>query len=271
MRDYVRPTMELATLATAHRQPVSWVILDPGSEESFFVQLFASDVTQEPYVAVAPNPTELGALIHLGPDGAALPELIAGWRQLNRKYDTFFEYLTTAMREQMSIKARFLALVPALEGFHTATYGDGPMTKGTFKTERKDVLRRIEALHGVEHADVAWLKKWVKTIGSYELADRLRQVVENELPAGLRARIQARTTTLPAVLEGIVENAIDVWQVMGTVRNRIAHGDREPTPERLLVLTRLAHTVTIGLALQQLGVPDTALTRKIDHYEWPVC
>lgn len=131
-------------------------------------------------------------------------------------------------------------------------------------------LARIKALSGVSPGDVAWLKEWVKTIGSYKLEYRLREVVEKDLPAGLRTHIQARTATMPAVLEGIVENATDIWQVMGTVRNRIAHGGREPTLDQLQVLTRLAHTVTIGLALQQLGVPDTDLTRAIDHHVWLV-
>lgn len=270
MRDYVRPTMELATLATGRKQPVSWVVLVCDGEEWSLAQLFASEVTQEPYVAESPDPTDLGALIHLGPDGATLPDLLVGWRQLETKYDTFFEYLTTAMREQMSVKSWFLALVPALEAFHTEKHGDGPMTESDFKRQRKDVLARIKALSGVRPEDVAWLKKWVKTIGSYELAYRLREVVEKDLPAELRARIQARTTPLPAVLEGIVKDATDVWQVMAKARNRMAHGEPEPTRDQLRALTRLAHTVTIGLALQQLGVPDTDLTTAIDHHEWHV-
>lgn len=150
-----------------------------------------------------------------------------------------------------------------------STYGDGRVVRSDSEN-RKEVLARIEALNGVSHEDVTWLKKWVKTIGSYKLAYRLREVVEKELPAELRARIQARTTPLPAVLEGIVKNATDVWQVMAKVRNRIAHGEPEPTPDQLRALTQLAHTVTIGLALQQLGVPDTDLTRAIDHHVWLV-
>ena len=73
----------------------------------------------------------------------------------------------------------------------------------------------------------------------------------------MRSRIQERIDPLPAVLEGLVQGATDVWAVMGTARNRIAHGDaNQPSAAQLATLTRLAHTVAIGAALSHLGIPD---------------
>jgi hypothetical protein len=41
--------------------------------------------------------SDIGALIHLGPDGATLPDLLGGWQSLHITYATFFDYLTTAL------------------------------------------------------------------------------------------------------------------------------------------------------------------------------
>jgi hypothetical protein len=107
--------------------------------------------------------------------------------------------------------------------------------------------------------------------GSYQLADRLRVIVDQELGEGLRERIRARTDPIPESLTSLVSQPEDVWAVMGTVRNRIAHGsDKQPSSTQLGALTRLAHTVAIGASLNLLGVPDTVLCAAIDQGRWPV-
>ena len=72
-------------------------------------------------------------------------------------------------------------------------------------------------------------------------------------------------------LSGLVNQSEDVWSVMGRARNRIAHGDsNQPSSVQLTALTRLAHTVAIGAALNLLGVPDTVLCTAIDQDTWSV-
>jgi hypothetical protein len=96
-------------------------------------------------------------------------------------------------------------------------------------------------------------------------------IVDQELGEGLRERIRARTDPIPESLSSLVDQAEDVWAVMGTVRNRIAHGsDKQPRSARLGALTHLAHTVAVGAALNLLGVPDTVLCSAIDQDRWPV-
>jgi hypothetical protein len=293
MRQYIRPLAEITTLATLRSQSISWATLYYQARREFPVQLpasevpqdetmevpvqvFAADIAQQPYDA---SPAEIsnlislgdGTLIRLGPDGAALPALLAGWRSLQTTYVTFFDYLTAALRANMSPKSRFLALVPALEGFHQAKYGDGPIPRKEFKEQRKDVLRRITELDGVDSGDVNFLNKWLSVYGSYQLADRLRMIVDHELSEGLRERLQARVDPFPETLSGLVEQPEDVWAVVGTARNRIAHGSgKQPTAAHLATLTRLAHTVAIGAALNVLGIPDTVICASIDQGRWPV-
>jgi hypothetical protein len=292
MRQYARPLAEITTLATQRPQPVSWATLDysvklpPGQlpdvgqprRDSYTMsaQLFAADITQQPYDAAPADNSHLislgtGSMIRLGPDGAALPDLLAGWQNLQTSYGTFFDYLTTALRANMSAKSRFLALVPALEGFHVARYGDGPMPRRDYSKQRKAVLERIGALEGVDQDDVAFLKDWLSVYASYKLAYRLREIVNKELGDGLRERILARTDPVPEVLSKLVDRPEDVWALMGTARNRIAHGsDNKPSAEQLGSLTRLAHTVAVGAALQLLGVPDAVLCLAIDQDRWIV-
>jgi hypothetical protein len=272
MRQYVRPLAEITTLATLRPQPVCWVTVRHGEEE-FPAQLFAEDIVQQPYDAA---PTEIsglishdsGTLIRLGPDGATLPDLLAGWQSLQTTYVTFFDYLTVALRDTMSSKSRFLALVPALEGFHLAKYSDGPVPRNEFQRQRRDVLRRVTALEGLADADAAFLKKWLKEYGSYQLDHRLRELVDRELADGLRNCVRARINPLPEILRPS-RRPKDVWAVMSTTRNRIAHGsDNQPSPAQLTALTRLAHTVAIGVALNHLRVPDTVLCAAIDQDTW---
>jgi hypothetical protein len=292
MRKYVRPLAEITTLATLRAQPVSWVTLYHTAKNSLAqlipdwvhdrevvhipVQVFAADIAQQPYDAASTDTSHLisrnsGTLIRLGPDGATLPDLLAGWQNLQCTYVTFFDYLTTALRASMSPKSRFLALVPALEGFHLARHGDGPITAKDFKKQRKDVLRRIRDLDGVDQGDVEFLKKWLGVYGSYQLADRLRVIVDQELGEGLRERIRANTDPIPGSLVGLVDRPDDVWSIMGTARNRIAHGlDNQPSSAQLAALTRLAHTVAVGASLKLLGVPDTVLCAAIDDDRWPM-
>ncbi len=276
MSQYVRPLAEITSLATQRPQPVAWVLLRRGGKDKPPVQLFASDVVQQPYDAAPPEHPELisygsGSLIRLGPGGAALPDLLKGWASLRTKYSTFFDYLAVALPASISTRSRFLALVPALEGLHVAKYGDGPMRRAEYKKQRRDVIRRLSEAEGVDQGDVGFIKDWLAVYGSYKLEERLHQIRDRELGTKLRDRIQERVDPLPAVLEGLVQGATDVWAVMGTARNRIAHGDaNQPSAAQLATLTRLAHTVAIGAALNHLGIPDTILCDAIDQDRWPL-
>jgi hypothetical protein len=276
MSQYVRPLAEITSLATQRSQPVSWVLLRRGGKGKPPAQLFASDVVQQPYDATPPEHSELisygsGSLIRLGPGGAALPDLLKGWASLRTRYGTFFDYLTLALPGSISTRSRFLALVPALEGLHVAKFGDGPMPRAEYKRRRKDVIRRLSDAQDVGQEDVDFIKDWLSVYGSYQLAQRLREIRDKELGAMLRSRIQERVDPLPAVLEGLVQGATDVWAVMGTARNRIAHGDaNQPSAAQLATLTRIAHTVSIGAALSHLGIPDAVLCEAIDQDRWPL-
>jgi hypothetical protein len=276
LSQYVRPLAEITTFATQRHQPVSWVLLRGTGDNPPPVQVFARDIIQQRYDAAPPEHTELlsfgsGALIRLGPGGAALPDLLAGWATLQSTYSTFFDYLTVALRGPMSARSRFLALLPALEGLHVAKYGDGPMTRAAYKSQRKSLIIRLSETEGVGQDDIGFVKEWLSRYGSYQLAYRLREIADKDLGPDLRRRIRERVEPLPAILEDIVQNPEDVWAVMGTVRNRIAHGDpRQPSDSQLAPLTRLAHAVATGAALSQLGIPETVLCDAIDQERWLV-
>jgi hypothetical protein len=273
---YVRPLAEITTFATQRHQPVSWVVLRGSGDNPPPVQVFAKDITQQPYDATPPEFTELlsygsGALVRLGPGGAALPDLLDGWATLQSAYRTFFDYLTVALRGPMSARSRFLALLPALEGLHVAKYGDGAVPRREYQRQRKSVICRLSEAEGVGQEDVDFVREWLSPLGSYELAYRLREIVGKELGPELRRRIGERVDPLPAVLQGIVDRPRDVWAVMGTVRNRIAHGDsRQPSDSQLAALTRLAHAVATGAALNLLASPETVMCDAIDQERWLV-
>lgn len=277
MRRYVRPMAEITTLATQHSQTISWVCLGR-AQGRFPVQVIAADIAQQPYDASPPEHDALithgsGTLFRLGGEGAAsLPDLFERWAHLRSTHGTFFDYLTVAMRNTLSTRSRFLALVPALEGLHLARYGDGPVPRNAFQKMRKAVIKRLSVIENVESDDIAFLKEWLAPYGSYQLAYRLREIFEKEIGPDLNGQIRARVDPLPDSLVGFVEGVEDVWAVMGTARNRIAHGaEIQPSSAQLGVLTRLAHTITVGAALRILGVSDAVLCESINQDRWQVC
>jgi hypothetical protein len=202
LSQYVRPLAEITTFATQRHQAVSWVLLRCSGDNPPPVQVFARDITQQPYDAAPPEHTELlsfgnGALIRLGPGGAALPDLLDGWAALQSTYSTFFGYLTVALRGPMSARSRFLALLPALEGLHVAKYGDGPMTRAEYNSQRRSLISRLSETEGVERDDVDFVKAWLAFYGSYQLAHRLREIADKDLGPELRRRIRERVDPLP--------------------------------------------------------------------------
>jgi hypothetical protein len=267
--EYVRPLAQIATFAMSSKQSVCWAELAFNREPSDMVQVFAPDFTQEPYIARSPVLGCMAPLLRLGPGGSSLVDLLSGWQGVAEKYDAFFDYLSTSLREDMTANARFRALVPAIESYHTTKYGDGPVSRADFKRRRKLVLAKLKETQGLSSDDVEWLQKWVSPIGSFQLQERLRQVV-GELSPALQSCLRARTDPLPEVLRGIMDNPQDVWHVMGKARNNVLHGGEPPTSEQLGALTRLAHTVAVGLALNLLGVSDTSLVSAIDDDRWYV-
>ncbi|WP_285746388.1 hypothetical protein [Lentzea sp. NBRC 105346] len=61
-----------------------------------------------------------------------------------------------------------------------------------------------------------------------------------------------------------------MWDIVGTTRNRLAHGSTNlPSAEQLLALARLAHTLVVAQTVQHLGQPGL-LADAIADDSWPV-
>ncbi|MFJ4672715.1 ApeA N-terminal domain 1-containing protein [Kitasatospora purpeofusca] len=265
---YVGPIADITAFATARQQPTCWVQLTSKTTKPHYAaQVFSAEIIQEPYTSRAPEPHAVAPVVRLGPEGASLATLLHRWRSMQQDYGTFFAYMATATLS-MPYKQRFLALVPALESYHTAKYGDGPQTRKEFTKTRRAVLRRLVDAE-VPPDDVEWLNTWVNRIGSHPLNVRLRQLLA-DLPDALRQRLTAATDPLPESLGGWRSDLGDIWEIMGKARNDLAHGGEHPPAQAVRALTFLAHTMAVGLALQQLEVPDTELVRLIDDGSWAV-
>lgn len=86
----------------------------------------------------------------------------------------------------------------------------------------------------------------------------------------LAQRIHPSIHPIPPLFRGIVTNARDVWNIVGTTRNRLAYGSSNlPSVEQLLALARLAHTLVVALTVQHLSQPDV-LADAIANDTWPV-
>ncbi|WP_116202544.1 hypothetical protein [Amycolatopsis circi] len=216
MSTYVRPVAELTSFATGKPQPVTFASVRIGGRDESSV--YGRELTQQRYEAERPPPGALQALVHCGPGGASLTELLAGWGDLKDRYVTFADYFTSISTTPLPVTSRFIALVAALESFHGAD--DTGSTK-------LDLRQRLQAL-----------------------ADRL--------PDEIRGRIANAVNPLPDVLQGILQQPMNVWHIMGKARNNLAHGNIRQTDEQLTMLTRLGHTLAVALVLHTFGVPPRA-------------
>ncbi|WP_327395425.1 ApeA N-terminal domain 1-containing protein [Streptomyces phaeochromogenes] len=269
LEEYVRPLSQITQFATTQQQPISWVLLDIQGEAHKTVQVFAREISQEPYTAGSPYAGGITTLLRVGPNNVSLAKLLKDWRSIQAGQDVFFEYLTISLTDDRSLESRFLAVIPSLESYHSVKYGLGPIDSKEFKKHRRGVIKRIKEAEGVTTDDAEWLDKWVSTLGTYELRDRLSRLF-SDLPEELQQRIRLKIDPLPEVLNGIIQNSQDVWHIMGKVRNNLAHGGKRPTVNQLATLNRLAHTMAVSLALQDLNLPEKALIDSIDRGDWPI-
>ncbi|GLY53167.1 hypothetical protein [Lentzea sp. NBRC 102530] len=264
---YAQPLMQLTTLVTSQPQRIRWLELG-GRRNPWTAQVFAENVVQDPYTATMPSTAPV--VLRLGPGGAVLPDLLQQWLELEQDCGTLFEYLTAGMQETMSTRTRYLFLLPALEALHSARHGDETAANAPNQA-RLQLLQRIVAADDVteENAAVLTARLTPPTARGYQLHERLRELA-GDLDPVLAQRIRPSIDPIPPLLQRIVTGARDVWDIVGTTRNRLAHGNSNvPSAEQLLALARLAHTLVVALTVQHLGQPDL-LADAIDDGSWLV-
>lgn len=269
--EYARPLMQLTTLATSHPQQISWMEVhgEDGQDRPWSAQVFAEDVLQQPYVA-STGTTHAPTLLQLGAGGAVLPDLLARWGGLEQHCRSFFDYVTRALQTTMSTTTRLLFLVPALEALHTVDNPDLPASDSPYNRRRIELAQRVDSIDGLTPQDIADLKRVLPPRPrDYQLHERLRALAHS-LPTQITRYIDRHIVPIPPLLGGIATNPVDAWQILATARNAIAHGDEnQPSPEQLLALTRLAHTLAVALTVQYLGHPE-ALADALTQHDWPV-
>ncbi|MEU0532333.1 HEPN domain-containing protein [Amycolatopsis tolypomycina] len=266
LRDYARPLAELTSLATTQPQAVTWAAVGDDTGE---YQLLGREITQERYDADLPKPDALPALFRCGPGGTTLPDLLTRWTALANDQPVFVDYLRTVFRNPLPVTSRFVALIAALEGFHTAKHGSGPLGKKEFDREKDAVFKRLKKTEGVSEDDRAWLRQWGNYFGSYELHERFRRLAA-DLPKDLQHHITAAVQPIPPLLHGIMNDPIDIWQLMGKARNNLAHGNTPQSTDQLTALTRLGHTLAVATALQELGLTPTHLDALMRTEKWSI-
>jgi hypothetical protein len=263
LSEYARPVTELASFATGRPQVITWAEVKFAGGHGPCV-VFGSVLTQQDEVASRPHPSEL-PLVHCGPDGAPLPRLLAGWEALKTEHPTFVDYFVSISTAALPVTSRFIALTAALEGFHSKKYGIGALSPTEFKKQKKGVFTRLREAAGVSDEDYQWLRAEGAYFGAYDLKDRLR-FLAGALPEPVRARVNSAVDPIPPLLQGIVDQPEDIWQVMGKARNNLAHGNNTRQDNaQLAALTRLGHTVAVAFVLESFGVAAERLAVAIDR------
>ncbi len=273
---YVDPIRELTSLSTAKHQDACWVLLGrrvvepklgkPAEtvERMVRAQLFTAGLTQEPYLAERGDPTR-AAFVTLGRPGASLATYVERWRANAEAQATFFELFVASMSPNLSDRARFLTVTPALESFH-AIKADDSRTIATHKRLREEVLARVGP--SVDSGDRKWLKANIERRGTPGLERRLRELYD-QLPQDLRQEIGARIDPIPGNLASINPDASNVWQCLGRLRNDLAHGGPAHSASEIRAALRIGTTLMLALALQAIGAPTGELAAYIESDLWP--
>jgi hypothetical protein len=274
--DIITPVRHIASMATAHPQPVAWVRLHWHENESLGgrdrqAQLFNAGISQQPVEAVRPDRNGTQVLIRLSQDSLSLADLIQNWLRLSDEQKTFVDLFTVNLYDRLPLRARFLTLMPALESYHATKYGEGPVTDEEHRAQKTTVLDLLDQA-GLAQDQVQWLKDEVSDRSTYGLPRRLGKIRKN-LPPELRAVVDAAIKARPANrLQAPPERPTqDFWVIMSGIRNAVAHGGRvQPSTEDLLAWNRMAYTLAMGVLLAELGAPVRHLVDMIKHGDWSV-
>ncbi|MBN9748594.1 hypothetical protein DMP23_47750 [Amycolatopsis sp. A1MSW2902] len=265
MSTYIRPCAELAGFATNRPQAITFVSVK--REGAGAASVYGREVTQQRFDAELSRPGTMPTLVHCGPGGLSLPDLVSRWSFMKEEYPVFLDYLASIPVEGLPITARFTALMASLESFHTIKYGAGPVSRNVFSREKNRAMREIRNSCDVSKESYAWLRRWGNFFGTYELRERLSALNEG-LPQVLRDLVDASTDPIPRLLSDVVKEPQDIWQIAGKARNNLAHGNTPQTSEQLTFLTRLGNTIAVGHALSLLEAPADPFVTAIKRGDW---
>jgi len=264
---YVLPIREIASISMRQGQVTCWIVLCNNPEGSGagdrrgerLAQVFSSDLTQEPYTSDARNRLRT-PLIECGPDGAALDVLIPAWFDLRKRFETFIDLLKVGLGEDLSVRAMFLTLVPALESYHSETAGLGYLSLEEHKAKLNAIYAKIKPT--LSSRQLRWLKRFIDKRGYYGLRDRLRLTFES-MDDNLRAALQPHVDAAHQSLGKLVLKNQDAWDIIAKIRNDLAHGGPNHSDDQILQVLPIVQTLAIAAALRELGVPTVKLAEEI--------
>jgi hypothetical protein len=275
VESYVNPVRGIASITTTIAQPINFLtvgatVVDslPGRAQTprtVRAQVFMEDVSQQPYVAQRSD-IPAPPLFSVAETNVPLSSLIDHWQMIGQEYDVFLQLYAASLSREMSPRAKLLTLAPALESLHGQKHGTGKHSVGEHKDRRKGVLKRVRELKLCSD-DYRFISRWLDGRGAYTLPERLRALYES-IDQATRATIASKISPIPQELAAIHPNPRDIWDVVGRLRNDLAHGGPAHKDAEIASTVRLCQTIATGLILTELGVPTTSMREAIDRGDW---
>lgn len=270
---YVLPIREIASTSMRQGQTTCWIVLCNNPEGSGsgdrrgerLAQVFGSDLTQEPYTSDARNRLRT-PLIECGPDGAGLDVLIPAWLDLRARCETFIDLLKLGLGEDLSTRAMFLTLVPALESYHSVTAGEGYYSQEEHKAKLDAIYAKIKP--ALSSRQLRRLKRFVDKRGYYGLNERLRFMFES-MDDNLRTALQPHVDAARKSLEALIFKNQDAWDLIANIRNDLAHGGPNHGNDQIRQVLPIVQTIAIAATLRELGIPTVKLAEEITQLGFP--
>lgn len=276
LRDWIDrwadPLKRIVSVATGREEVITHLSLnlEGGRDQDFSaqVQVWGSGITQEPYSSRQRAINEANSTFIIPQDHSSLLDLIRTWcRQLDDHNPILETYNPVMLRDTQHPRARYLTLVPCLEGLY------GYQNRSEFEKKSKDrietrekLLTRLKCL--VENKEVEFDSKDLNFVKNNiskrppsDLSVALRRLFHQVDADSLLDRLKS-TNLVVEVDKGYGHDG-QIGRSLSQIRNDLAHGNRGYPAGDLAEVSDILHRIVRAQILRTLDVSQEAQKRAL--------
>lgn len=258
--DWIEPLHRIIGLSTWRQETITYLAVTlPGGDETRHLQVFGSNLTQQPYAS------EHDEVLHTrrafqcwDDDDASLLDLVRGWQLAEADRHPLIDTLAAFMfLPAQHPRPRFLLLIQALEGLYGHEHANLIKQRNEQQSaRRRQVLDALKQHSDLEPDDVRFVKENLprRAISSLEVA--LRHAVES-LPVDLQPALQTLAITHQVI--AVDENVSDWAGALRVVRNGLSHGTQTWGPDQLEPAAAILEKIARCHLMRVIGCPPNAI------------
>lgn len=261
---WVSPLRRLVSVATAAPRGIQYLL---GFERESLrrprrAQVFGLDIAQSPINSVGSEIRKITSSVRVEEDSVSLLDLLVRWRKLEEQRHPLLEtYGDLATMTDQHPRSRFLLLLQALEGLHGYENRAARKQRQTdHEAKREAFLARVDP--HLDNTDREFLKKFLMKRPLDGLDAALIKILA-DLPVDVRPELETLDLTAQVRAFEDIPDRLRVESVLVKVRNLLAHGSNQFSPEHLAGAAMILDRVVRSETVRVLGAPETSRTRAL--------